>query len=1136
MKKVLFKVIFLFITFFVVLTNNMLVLADVSSYTVYSIKSDSSKMQIGEVTTDYEVAKKLMNEYDNSINDVAVIYKDDVLVNAYYASVTLNSSVIYMYEDASLKNKYTYIHGYYGKDAAFLDYDTTNNSIKIKISGYTGWIKHSDATINPISSLATNYVIIKGDNVSLYNNHTNGYQIRTLQQNGSYIYTEKVLTDNKYWYHINESGINGWVMEEFVNEEIRPVFNTFYVNFNLENNNKPWNLYHYYEYGNKQVNFLDLGIAPFFLNKNQYYYSFDGNYFYDDFIKMLDDYKSDSYSNSINSDKPYFNYYMYLPNHSLSSYSASDLDSFISINFNGKPDNSYVDENGNFIKELDKNLSQMYNEGISYVDAQNEYGINALLTFAVSKNESGFGRSAIAIAKNNLFGHSAYDSCPFTCATVYNSVKDSIITHSTKYMNDYANPFGSMYYGSHYGDKGSGMGVNYASDPYWGEKMASNAYSTDIAIVRRTYTNKLENFSAVVGQDYLANTIGIKLSNKEVKVKKYPSNDSDNIYVIKNNYYNKLVRNVPLIVVDKVNVDGVNWLKVRTDVGLDSNLNITDKYSFDTSYGYVLEDDIYVYNNQPSINVSDITLDQGSSYDLLKYVSATDLEDGSISNITYNTSLDINKPGNYEVTYTAVDSMNYSVSKSADITVKAVSVPVINATDKKIKQYTNFDLYSGVSATDSVDGDITSSIKITSNNLDINKVGNYTITYSVTNSLNNTVTKTINIEVLSNSLPIINASDIYVTKNSKIKFLENVRATDLEDGNLNVEIIENTTDLTKVGTYKVVYKVVDKDDNIVTKEVKVYVLDEYKKLNGEFYFDTLKYSDNTLNITGSLAMIGLDNTKETNIKYYLILKNNITGYEYNFPLDRYLENHPETVYSDTSKKYIETWFKGNVNLSSVKKGEYTLYVSAVMDNFISKELVSNIFLKPYTKKATDSEGRGYLFRNNNYKREFPLELIIFDTGLISTVESNHSANMFNTLESISINDKYLNIVGNSFNMGADYNSSKDVIRTLILENVETEKRYEFNIGSIVGSELSLKGDDGLSKAKSWYDTKSLVDLSGIDKGKYIIYLRTKIDNVDDFGELQDIFFKAKGEFKIGDKTYILSTNKDSRYRVELTVK
>ena len=29
-----------------------------------------------------------------------------------------------------------------------------------------------------------------------------------------------------------------------------------------------------------------------------------------------------------------------------------------------------------------------------------------------------------------------------------------------------------------------------------------------------------------------------------------------------------------------------------------------------------------------------------------------------------------------------------------------------------------------------------------------------------------------------------------------------------------------------------------------------------------------------------------------------------------------------------------------------------------------------------TKKAYDDEGRGYYFRNNNYEREFPLELII----------------------------------------------------------------------------------------------------------------------------------------------------------------
>ena len=76
MKKSI-GLLLLFVSFFFVLTNNMLVLADnIKYYTVYSVKKDGTKTQIGEVTDNYENALKLMNEYNNKVDDVAVIYKN----------------------------------------------------------------------------------------------------------------------------------------------------------------------------------------------------------------------------------------------------------------------------------------------------------------------------------------------------------------------------------------------------------------------------------------------------------------------------------------------------------------------------------------------------------------------------------------------------------------------------------------------------------------------------------------------------------------------------------------------------------------------------------------------------------------------------------------------------------------------------------------------------------------------------------------------------------------------------------------------------------------------------------------------------------------------------------------------------
>lgn len=79
-----------------------------------------------------------------------------------------------------------------------------------------------------------------------------------------------------------------------------------------------------------------------------------------------------------------------------------------------------------------------------------------------------------------------------------------------------------------------------------------------------------------------------------------------------------------------------------------------------------------------------------------------------------------------------------------------------------------------------------------------------------------------------NKLPVITASDVTLTIGSEFNPLKNVTAEDDEDGDITnkIEIIENTVDTTKVGEYKVVYKVSDSKGAAVTKGVVVNVIDK----------------------------------------------------------------------------------------------------------------------------------------------------------------------------------------------------------------------------------------------------------------------------------------------------------------------
>ena len=77
-----------------------------------------------------------------------------------------------------------------------------------------------------------------------------------------------------------------------------------------------------------------------------------------------------------------------------------------------------------------------------------------------------------------------------------------------------------------------------------------------------------------------------------------------------------------------------------------------------------------------------------------------------------------------------------------------------------------------------------------------------------------------------NKIPVITANDVTLTIGDSFNPLKDVTANDEEDGDITnkIEIIENTVDTTKVGEYKVVYKVVDNNGASVTKSITVNVI------------------------------------------------------------------------------------------------------------------------------------------------------------------------------------------------------------------------------------------------------------------------------------------------------------------------
>ena len=240
-------------------------------------------------------------------------------------------------------------------------------------------------------------------------------------------------------------------------------------------------------------------------------------------------------------------------------------------------------------------------------------------------------------------------------------------------------------------------------------------------------------------------------------------------------------------------------------------------------------------NRAPVINANDVVIQLGEDFNPLNGVTATDAEDGPISNIdVVRNEVNNNVAGKYQVTYRATDSKGASTTKT--ITVIVNDPPKINAEDKIIKLGEEFDPLSGVSASDKEDSNITD-IKVTENTVDVTKEGTYKVTYSIVDSLGGKATKTITVTVkkhvvLAESITINNKFDsLYIGSSKTLTATvdEKAELKDIEwstsDENItSIEAIGNDIKITAKNEGQVTITAKTKDGSNKSDSVTIYIL------------------------------------------------------------------------------------------------------------------------------------------------------------------------------------------------------------------------------------------------------------------------------------------------------------------------
>ena len=783
------------------------------------------------------------------------------------------------------------------------------------------------------------------------------------------------------------------------------------------------------------------------------YYSYDGHYFYTNLKTLIKDYKNGNYNNSVNKNNPYYNYYMYLSNHTKTTYSSMNIDEYIRNNM-GYKENVY----GNAASQ---GTSRLYGMGTFFYYTQEKYGVNAILSLSLSRNETGNGTSNLAINKNNGFGLNAVDSNPTQAANWYATFSSSILGYASKWITyGYAHPRDWRYFGPQFGDKWIGMNVKYASDTYWSEKMASNYYALDRALGL---------------QDYNYYQLGVV--NGPTRTYQNPSTSSRFIY----EYPEK---EDALVIVDETTVNGEKWYKVVSDLNIDTNYNEITSGDYNwNGYVYVKANEVRKINQAKNGYVSPLNVykykDTNYTYDL--YIENANLKpkvaittkatpyyyDSSLNSKTgktllqdryimvYTAAYENNIPVAYLVTSDYFHDQKHWISADAikftNNTYGKVSVTVsgnqytwvnYNTDDAKYSLISGLYTNTYVPVLDSVSAGGNTWYKVP-----VNLTGNDNV-YGYTLSSAPGVSITTDKAIVVNQKPVITANDKEIDENTEFNPKENVTAYDPEDGNITnkIEVIENNVNIKQPGEYKVTYKVTDSNGETITKTITVRIKENKAPV--------IEVSDIELTIGDTFNEKG--NVKATD---------------------------PEDGDITRNIKVIEN------TVNTTKIGEYKV-IYEVSD---SKGKTTKKEIKVVVKeKEIIPEEKQDNEQDDEKKQEQKEDIKIDEEEVLNNLEEKEANFYFDSLKEV---NKKLQIKGYNTIKGINNTLDEKITYMLYFESLNSTDSYYQEIDRIKDkTEITrpVYSSDDYDYTYSWF--KGNIDLESIPDGDYRIYVIAKTDN------------------------------------------
>ncbi|WP_107841732.1 S-layer homology domain-containing protein [Metasolibacillus meyeri] len=274
-----------------------------------------------------------------------------------------------------------------------------------------------------------------------------------------------------------------------------------------------------------------MGEAPSFMAAGVHYYGTDGVHFYNANDQLVGQ---------------HYQYFQFASLRQPTNYTAEELDYMIHTILEER--RTLAPRYANILTE-----SRLLGLGQFLKTMEQEHRVNALFILATAIHESDYGMSTHALQKNNIFGIRVFDANEAAGST-YATPNDSVLAFINQYVNkNYAPQSGGYAKGAVPGNKTTGMNVHYASDPFWGSKIAGHMYRLDIRFGRK---------------DHKQGRLAMVLNNGEpVNARMEPSTSSPIAFTYKAKVIGESgLFGYPVAIVEEtIGSDGYIWYKVYSD-------------------------------------------------------------------------------------------------------------------------------------------------------------------------------------------------------------------------------------------------------------------------------------------------------------------------------------------------------------------------------------------------------------------------------------------------------------------------------------------------------------------------------------------------------------------------------------------